>query len=235
MLEKEIRRLGKSPAQLLKDEALTPALERYGFSDAEELLAAIGYGKVSARQTLGRLLSPEEFEELAEAADALERKIERKPARAKPLEDGIGIQGVEDVLVRFSKCCSPVPGDDIVGFITRGRGVSVHTRDCPNAVSLMSDPERRIAVHWDTQRKKVHPVKIRVEVAKDRPGMLAEITGAISSTNANIQQAEVIVTEQRTGVNTFVLEVSDLRQLTATIQAIQKVDGVVGVERMRSL
>ncbi|MFA5029110.1 MAG: bifunctional (p)ppGpp synthetase/guanosine-3',5'-bis(diphosphate) 3'-pyrophosphohydrolase [Candidatus Methylomirabilota bacterium] len=235
MLEKEIRRLSKSPAQLMKDEALAPALERYGFADADELFAAIGYGKVSARQALGRLLGPEEYTELIEAADARERKVERKPVRPRPVEEGISIQGVEDVLVRFSKCCSPVPGDDIVGFITRGRGVSVHTRDCPNAVSLMADPERQIAVHWDGQRRELHPVKIRVEVAKDRPGMLAEITGAISSTNANIAHAEVRVTEQRTGVNTFILEVSDLRQLTATIQAIQKVDGVVGVERIRSL
>jgi len=235
MLEKEIRRLSKSPAQLMKDEALAPALERYGFADVDELFAAIGYGKVSARQALGRLLGPEEYTELIEAADARERKVERKPVRPRPVEEGISIQGIEDVLVRFSKCCSPVPGDDIVGFITRGRGVSVHTRDCPNAVSLMADPERQIAVHWDGPRRELHPVKIRVEVAKDRPGMLAEITGAISSTNANIAHAEVRVTEQRTGVNTFILEVSDLRQLTATIQAIQKVDGVVGVERVRSL
>ena len=235
VLEKEIRRLSKSPAQLLKSEALAPALERYGFADGDELFAAIGYGKVSARQALGRLLSPDEYEQLAEAADAHERKVERRPLRPRPAEDGVSIQGIDDVLVRFSKCCSPVPGDDIVGFITRGRGVSVHTRDCPNAVSLMSDPERQIAVHWDGPRKELHPVKIRVEVSKDRPGMLAEITGAISSTNANIAHAEVTVTEQRTGVNTFVLEVNDLRQLNATIQAIQKVDGVVGVERVRAL
>jgi GTP pyrophosphokinase len=234
MLEKEIRRLGKSPGQLMKEETLRPALERYGFGDADELHAAIGYGKVSARQAVGRLISPEEYEELTEAADLRDKKVERRPSRPRTAEDGISIQGVEDILVRFSKCCSPVPGDDIVGFITRGRGVSIHTRDCPNAVSLMSDPERQITVHWDGPRKEVHQVKIRVEINKDRPGMLAEITSAISSTNTNISHAEVRVTEQRTGVNTFVLEVSDLRQLTAAIQAIKRVDGVVDVERVRS-
>ena len=227
--------MGKSLGQLLKPEAGKLALERYGFSSEEELFAAIGYGKVSPRQAVGRLLPPEEFQALTEAEETREKKGERKPTRPRPAEEGVRIRGVDDILVRFSKCCNPVPGDEIIGFITRGRGVSIHTADCPNAVSLMADPERQIAVSWDGQRKESHQVKIRVEIGKDRPGMLAEITSAISGTNTNIAQAEVRVTEERTGVNTFVLEVNDLRQLQAVIQAIQKVDGVVGVERMKSL
>jgi GTP pyrophosphokinase len=234
LLEKEIRRLGKSPAQLLKPEAVAQALQRYGLANEDELFAAVGYGKVSPRQAVGRLLSPEEFQALTDAEEAREKKAERKPARPKPPEDGVSIRGVDDVLVRFSKCCNPVPGDEIVGFITRGRGISVHTLDCPNAVSLMADPERRIAVHWDGQRREAHQVKIRVEVGKDRPGILAEITAAISGLNTNIAHAEIVVTEQRTGLNTFVLEVTDLRQLQSVMQAIQKVDGVVGVERVKA-
>jgi GTP diphosphokinase / guanosine-3',5'-bis(diphosphate) 3'-diphosphatase len=236
MLEKEIRRLGKSPSLLLRPEALALALERYGLGTEEELFAAVGYGKISSRQAVGRLLPPEEFQALTEAAETREKKTERKPpARPRPAEEGVGIRGVDDILVRFSKCCSPVPGDEIIGFITRGRGVSIHTVDCPNAVSLMADPERQIAVHWDGQRKGSHQVKIRVEIGKDRPGILAEISTAISGTNTNIAQAEIRVTEERKGVNTFTLEVNDLRQLQAAMQAIQKVDGVVGVERIRSL
>ncbi len=235
LVEKEIRRLGKSPGQLLKPEAMAPALQRYGFSNEEELFAAVGYGKVSPRQAVGRLLSPEEFAALTEAEEIREKKAERKSTRPRPAEDGVSILGIDDVMVRFSKCCNPVPGDEIVGFITRGRGISVHTPDCPNAISLMSDPERRIAVHWDGQRQEApHQVKIRVEIGKDRPGILAEITAAISNTNTNIAHAEVRVTEQRTGVNTFVLEVTDLRQLQSVMQAIEKVDGVVGVERVRA-
>ncbi len=235
MLEKEIRRLGKSPSQLLKPEAVALALERYGMQAEDELFAAIGYGKVSPRQAVGRLLSPEEFQALTEAEEAQEKKVERKPARAKTAEEGVRIRGIDDILVRFSKCCNPVPGDEIIGFITRGRGVSVHTVDCPNAASLMSDPDRQIEVSWDGQRKEAHQVKIRVEIGTDRPGLLAEITTAISSTNTNISHAEIRVTEERTGVNTFVLEVNDLRQLQAAMQAIGKVDGVVGVERVKSL
>jgi GTP pyrophosphokinase len=210
-------------------------LERYGFQVDDELFAALGYGKVSPRQAVGRLLPPEEFQALTQAEDSREKKGDRKPARARPAEEGVRIRGIDDILVRFSKCCSPVPGDDIVGFITRGRGVAVHTTDCPNVASLMTDPERQIAVSWDGKRKEPHQVKIRVEIGKDRPGVLAEITTAISSTNTNITQADIRVTEERVGVNNFVLEVSDLKQLQATMLAIRKVDGVIGVERVRSL
>jgi guanosine-3',5'-bis(diphosphate) 3'-pyrophosphohydrolase len=235
MLEKEIRRLGKAPSQLLKPEVLVSALERYGLGNEDELFAVIGYGKVSPRQAVTRLLPPEELQALTEAEEAKEKKAERKPTRPKPVEEGVSIRGIDDILVHFAKCCSPVPGDDIIGFITRGRGVSVHTLDCPNAVSLIADPERQIAVHWDGHRKSSHQVRIRVEIGKDRPGILAEISTAISDTNTNIAHAEIRVTEERTGVNTFTLEVSDLKQLQAAMQAIKKVDGVVGVERVRSL
>ena len=235
MLEKEIRRLGKSPSQLFKPETLAPILERYGLGSEDEFFAAVGYGKVSPRQAVVRLLPPEELQALTEAEEAREKKTDRKPARTRPTDEGVRIRGIDDILVRFSKCCSPVPGDEIIGFITRGRGVSIHTADCSNAVSLMADPERQIAVNWDGQRKGSHQVKIRVQIGMDRPGILAEISTAISGTNTNIAQAEIRVTEERTGLNTFVLEVNDLRQLQAAMQAIQKVDGVVGVERIKSL
>ncbi len=235
LLEKEIRRLGKSPAQLLRPDMMALALERYGFQGEDELFAALGYGKVSPRQAVGRLLPPEEFQALTQVEEGREKKGDRKTTRPRPVEDGVRIRGIDDVLVRFSKCCSPVPGDDIVGFITRGRGVAVHTADCPNVASLMADPDRQIAVSWDGKRKEPHQVKIRVEIGKDRPGVLAEITTAISSTNANITQADIRVTEEHIGVNNFVLEVSDLTQLQAAMLAIQKVDGVINVQRVRAL
>jgi GTP pyrophosphokinase len=234
LLEKEIRRIGKSTNQLLRPEAMKLALERYGIGSEEEFFAALGYGKISPRQAVGRLLPPEEYQSFTTAEADREKRPERKASRAKTPEDGVRILGVDDILVRFSKCCNPVPGDEIIGFITRGRGVAIHTADCPNAGSLMADPERQIAVSWDAQRKAPHQVKIRVEINKDRPGMLADITTAISSTNTNIAHAEVRVTEERTGLNLFTLEVSDLRQLEAAMLAIQKVNGVVGVERIKS-
>jgi GTP pyrophosphokinase len=230
--EKEARKYGKGSTQILKSENLLKAAERFGFLNEEDLFAAVGYGKVSPRQILSKILPPEELPQLKEQEEAKAKKPGR-PLQPR-IEEGIKIAGVEDVLVKFSKCCNPLPGDEVVGFITRGRGVSIHTADCPNAQQLMYDTERKINVEWDSDRKGSHQVKIIVLIGKDRPGVLAEISSAISSTNTNITQAEVKVTEERMGRNTFVLEVSDLNQLKAAIAAIQKVDGVIEVERVRA-
>ena len=230
--EKEIRKLGKSPTQVLNSESTAKAAERFGFHNQEDLFAAVGYGKVSPRQVISKILPPEELPQLKELEESKEKRPERvfKPKTG----EGIKISGIEDILFKFSKCCNPLPGDEIVGYITRGRGVSIHTTDCPNVQQLMYDAERRIDAEWDLAQIGSHQVKIMVLIGKDRPGVLAEISSAISSTNTNIAQAEVKVTEEGTGQNTFVLEVSDLNQLKTVIAAIQKVDGVISVERVRA-
>jgi GTP pyrophosphokinase len=129
-----------------------------------------------------------------------------------------------------------VPGDPIVGFITRGRGITVHTRDCPNLASGAVDTERRVAVEWEVAEKKpALPVKIAVFIGRDRPGLLAEISAAISSRQANIVKAEVTVTEDRKGINHFTVEVADLDQLQGVMGAIAAVKDVIGVERVRGL
>lgn len=230
MLEKEIRKLGKSPAALMKPERMQPALTRMGLPSEDELLGHIGYGKMSARQAAARLLTPEEQAQLPTAEEKKAVKT-TKP----PVDEGIKISGVDNVLIRFSKCCNPLPGDEIIGFITRGRGVSIHTADCPNIDSLSYDPERHIRVEWEVDKKVSHPVKISVLAGEDRPGLLAEITAAISFGNANITEADVKVTEDRRGINTFVLEIRDLAQLQQIMQAINKIKGVMGVERVRTL
>ena len=230
--QKEARRYGKGSTQILKSENLINVEERFGFLNEEDLFAAVGYGKVSPKQIMSKILPPEELPQLKELEEAKGKKPGR-PLQPR-IEEGIKIAGVEDILVKFSKCCNPLPGDEVVGFITRGRGVSVHTADCPNVQQLLYDSERKIKVEWDSDRKGSHQVKIVVLIGKDRPGVLAEISSAISSTNTNIAQAEVKVTEDRMGRNTFVLEVSDLNQLKAAIAAIQKVDGVIDVERVRA-
>ncbi|MBI3988209.1 MAG: bifunctional (p)ppGpp synthetase/guanosine-3',5'-bis(diphosphate) 3'-pyrophosphohydrolase [candidate division NC10 bacterium] len=232
LLEREVRRLGKSPSALLSPEALAPLLQRSGFAHPEEFFAAVGYGRFSPRQAMLKLLPPEELKLLER--EEREAKGERK-TKPRISEEGVKIRGVNDVLVRFAKCCNPLPGDEIVGFITRGRGVSIHTRDCPNADQLLVDPDRKIVVEWDSDRQVSHQVRILVTVGKDRPGLLAEISSAISASNINIAQAEVKVTEDRKGLNTFMLEVSDLKQLQAAMHAIQRIDGVLKVERVKSL
>jgi guanosine-3',5'-bis(diphosphate) 3'-pyrophosphohydrolase len=225
LLEKELRRVGMSPAQLLKPEALGRTLARYGYGAPDEFFATVGYGKLSPRQAMAKLLPPEALPPDEDAR--ADRKV--RPRQ----DDGVTLQGVDDLLIRFARCCSPLPGDEIVGFITRGRGVSVHAADCPNVDQLLYDPERKISVSWEATPKTAHQVKIRVTIGKDRPGILAAISSAISASKINIAQADVRVTEDRKGLNTFTLEVSDLKQLQSAMGAIRQIDGVMGVERIR--
>jgi GTP pyrophosphokinase len=174
-----------------------------------------------------KLLPPEQAQAIVE-----EETKDRKPVIPAGAE-GIRIDGVDDILIHFAKCCNPLPGDEIIGFITRGRGVTIHSADCPNIIAFRFDRERQIDVQWDDRVKMPHQVKILVTIGQDRPGLLAEISTAISSTNTNIAQAEVKVTEDKRGLNTFVLEVVDLKQLQVAMQAIRRVRGVMGVERIR--
>jgi GTP pyrophosphokinase len=128
-----------------------------------------------------------------------------------------------------------LPGDQIVGFITRGRGLTVHTRDCLTVAKSVLDRERLINVEWDVEESAKRPVRVAVYIGRDRPGILAEITGAISSRNGNITKAEVTVTDDRRGINNFVIEVESLGQLQEIMGAIRDVRDVINVERVRGL
>ncbi len=225
LLDRELRKLGKGGR--LKLETFPQMLQHYGVASEEDLCAAIGYGKISPRQAVLKLLPPEQAQAIVE-----EETKDRKPVIPAGAE-GIRIDGVDDILIHFAKCCNPLPGDEIIGFITRGRGVTIHSADCPNIIAFRFDRERQIDVQWDDRVKMPHQVKILVTIGQDRPGLLAEISTAISSTNTNIAQAEIKVTEDKRGLNTFVLEVVDLKQLQVAMQAIRRVRGVMGVERIR--
>jgi len=230
LFERETKKYRLSPAALLASDEMKKLLSELGFSSVEDLLASIGYGKTSVHPVLGKLAPVEVLE--AERAQEGRPAKQARPAR---LTGGVKIRGVEDLLVRFAKCCAPVPGDDIVGFITRGRGLTVHTRDCLSVVREVLDKERMVSVEWDVAEPATRPVKIAVYIGRDRPGLLAEISAAISSQQGNITKAEVTVTEDRKGINHFVVEVTDLTQLQGIIQAIRDVKDVINVERVRGL
>ena len=229
LFEREARKYRLSPAALLGGDAVKQAATDAGFPGVDDLLASIGYGKTSVHQVLGRLAP-------AALPDAGTEPRPRPGARPRT-ESGVKIRGVDDLLVRFAKCCSPVPGDPIVGFITRGRGLTVHTRDCLTVAKSVLDRERLINVDWDGEEPgtATRPVRIAVYISNDRPGLLAEITGAISSRNGNITKAEVTVTEDKRGLNHFVIEVADLRQLQEIMAAIRDIRDVMNVERVRGL
>ena len=228
LLEKELRKHGFSLNRALSSQELSDAVHELGFQTSEDLLAGVGYGKVSLGQIIGRVVPHEKLKAEPSKPGRIGKVLEK--IRKKP-SSAIKIHGVEDIMVRFAKCCNPLPGDPVVGFITRGRGVTVHTTDCPHG--LEADPERRIEVEWDMKKKASRPAKIRV-FCVDQKGMLAGITGAITNSEANIISANVQSTDDHKGLNTFEVDVQDLDHLNRVINALLKVKGVYRVERMRN-
>ncbi|HET6411391.1 MAG TPA: bifunctional (p)ppGpp synthetase/guanosine-3',5'-bis(diphosphate) 3'-pyrophosphohydrolase, partial [Anaeromyxobacter sp.] len=212
LAERELRRFGLTLNRVHKSGELEKAAQALGYRISDDLLAGLGYGKTSPLQILQQLLPAEKLAEAPPSAEPsptsriteLFRKMARRPV------EGVRINGIDDVLVRYGKCCNPVPGDDIVGFITRGRGVTVHTRACDKSLAL--DPLRRVDVAWDTNAGQVkRPVSIRV-ITDDRPGVLAQISKAISEAGMNISQATCRTTGLGRAVNTFEMLISDLKQ-----------------------
>jgi GTP pyrophosphokinase len=227
--EKEFRRLSLNFSKLQKSGDIRRAALEFGFVGEEDLLAAIGYGKLSCNQLAGKILPPEKLETVVEQR---QNRLAKAVDKLKPkASNAIKITGIDDVLVRFGKCCNPLPGDEVVGFITRGRGVTVHTADCPFA--LDGDPERRIEVGWSKGKRAALPVKIRI-LCHDEKGVLANITMAITSCETNIASATIQSTLDKKGVNIFEVNVDDLDHLRRVMNSIMKVKGVIKVERLKS-
>jgi GTP pyrophosphokinase len=227
--EKEFRRYSLNFAKLLKGGDIKRVAAEFGFHGEDDLLAAVGYGKLSCLHVIGKLAPAEKLDLHKEKPESRIEKIVNK-FKGKS-SSAIQIGGVNDVMVRFGKCCNPLPGDEIVGFITRGRGVTVHSADC--VVALGSDPERRIEVAWSRDKKTALPVKIRV-ACHDQKGILANISQAITNCEANITSAHIQSTVDRMGVNIFEVEVTDLDHLRRVMNSIQKLPGITQVERLRS-
>ncbi len=226
--ERELRRYGLSLHKLQKDGELDKAAAGLGYRIGDDLLVALGYGKVAPKDLLHQLLPPERLAQTpvepqpASRLSEIFRRVARRPA------GGVRISGIDDVLVRFGRCCNPVPGDPIVGFITRGRGVTVHALACEKVMS--TDPLRRIDVAWDPKGDFKRLVSIRV-VTGDKPGLLAQISQKFSEAGVNISQANVRTGDER-AVHSFEVSVGDLKQLTAIMKSIARIDGVFSVERV---
>jgi GTP pyrophosphokinase len=226
LLEKELRKHGMGMKKTLGGEAFQKVITDLGFKGEEDVLAALGYGKVTLGQIISRILPEEERPEPAPAIPLT------GTGKSRPTpSSAIRIHGLDNVLFRFAKCCNPLPGDPAVGFITRGRGITVHTADCPHI--LEEDPERCVEVTWDEREAINRSVKIRVR-CHDRKGVLAGITGAITDSEANIVSATITSCDGDQGVNLFEIEVNDLNHLNRVFQALLKVKDVYKVERVRS-
>ena len=228
LLERDLGRYRLDLSKLRKDGRLAGAFEELGFHDEDGLLAAIGYGRTTTRQVLGKLLPPDELQERLKPEGALQRLF-RQVARQQ--STGVRVSGVGDLLVRFGKCCSPLPGERLAGFITRGRGVTVHSVGCPRA--LDSDPERRVDVSWAGDAQTLRPVKVEV-VSVDQPGMLAAVSNVISSSGINIARAEVQTESEEKAMSTFHLMVRNAEDLNRVLRSIGKIRGVLRVNRVRA-
>jgi GTP pyrophosphokinase len=237
LFERELKRydltLKKLEAQPQKLEALVQELG-VG-TKLEDLLAALGYGKLSLRSVLQRLLPADKLE----APPPPERKRPLADAVKRLLrvgEERVKVKGDDDLLIYRAKCCNPIMGEPIVGYITRGKGVSVHAQSCPNVKNLLYDPERRIAVEWDQAKaakgtsEPTYDVRLSVEV-EDRPGLLAAITAVLAGMSADIRNAEVRTFDDKTAAIELVLRIHDLKHLDKVVRSVRGVAGVLDVER----
>jgi GTP pyrophosphokinase len=204
-------------------------IKELGMKDEEAFLAALGYGRITTRQVLVKLVPPEKLDSGAKKADGALKNLFRLVSTQKR-GLGIRVKGVDDVLVRFALCCHPLPGERIMGFITRGRGVTVHTVGCPTVME--SDPHRKIEVSWEENLQAPRPVKIEVTCV-DQPGLLASISSAITSADANIARAQVRTFSSQRAVNTFEVMIKNSEHLRQVLQNISKVKGVYKAVRGR--
>jgi len=229
ILERDLGRHQLNLAKLRSDGTLRRVAEDLGQKDEDTLLAGVGYGKVTAQQVLGKILSPEELERRREKGEGRLQRLLRMVSRQT--KSGVQVSGVEDMLVRFGKCCSPLPGERITGFITRGRGVTVHALDCPKV--LESDPQRRIDVQWEDGKGTPRPVRVEVTCI-DQPGLLAAMSKTISSAGINITRAQVHALGDRKAQNVFELMVASADELNRVMRSLGRVRGVMKVARVRT-
>ncbi|HXV37673.1 MAG TPA: TGS domain-containing protein, partial [Myxococcota bacterium] len=227
ILDRELRKHGMSVARLLEGDALTELAKREVHGSTDALLGAVGYGRVSAAEVVRKLRG--EAPPAPERKPARIRDLFRRQAKTSP--SGIRVSGQSDVLVRFARCCAPLPGDEVVGFVTRGRGVTVHVRGCAKTYEL--DPARRIEVDWEAQAATPHCIKVRVR-SVDQPGLLAQVTKTISAAGINIGAARVSTTSDQKSLQTFELWVANVATLNAVMKQIGRIKGVLSVDRLRN-
>jgi len=223
LLERELRRTG-GVAQAMKAERLREAAAKFGLPDEEELLAALGNGDVSLLQVVQSLRGAPVKEAPEEAPPPSDQAA---PSAAR----GIRVRGVDNVLMQFGRCCSPLPGDRVLGYITRGRGVTIHRADCPNIQFLRAQPERLVEVEWDASQDGVYQVEIEVE-ALDRVGLLKDILAAVTETNTNVVSVHARVRKDKVGIVNIVVDIRNVTQLTAVMQRIGQLPEVYSVGRV---
>ncbi len=228
LLEKEVRRLGLSAKAVLDSSKLDDIASDFAAKKGEDVLAALGYGKASLQRVLERLVSSEQLGEPSQASQI--SSVVRRMFGAR--ERKIKVRGFDDLMVFRARCCNPIRGEKIVGYITRGKGVSVHSATCPNVLNLLYDPERRIEVVWDkADDSSSFTVGLTIQV-EDRRGILADVTSGIASVNVNMKKVEASANDNQHGRIRAMLDINDLKHLQRVIKVVRAVPGVLDVERV---
>lgn len=223
LIEKELSRHNMSLSKMLKGGELLNIAKDFGFETIDDLFASVGYGLYTPLQVLNKVVPEEEKP----------GKIKRIISSIKGGKDGaIKVRGIDNMFVRFARCCNPIPGDKICGFITRGRGVTVHAADCPNIHTY--DEQRRIDVAWEMDKGHTYPVKLKI-VGDDRRGLISDIGTAMAVNDVNIVSAKAMSLPDRTATGIYEIEIGHMSQLQKVIRSIQKIKGVKSVERMKRL
>jgi len=230
LFEKEADRFRLNTKKMLSNGDLDRIAPDYGVARSDDLLAAIGYGKVLPRSVIAKLLPPDRAAEVEQEKRPTLKQVVK---RALGLQDRIVVKGVDDLMVYRARCCNPIRGEEIVGYITRGKGVAVHSNRCPNKPALMVNPERLIEVEWmkaDAQHASAYPVTMKL-VTEDRPGMVADVTQAIAGVGTNIRDIRASLDDAGRGQLVLTAEIFDLKHLEKITGALKSVRGVIDVER----
>ncbi len=226
LLEKALERDRLKLPNIMKNEQILSIAKEFSFHSVEDLIAQIGFGKISPRQVLGRLKPKLGIKD--ERPPGLVGKMVGRFKRRKG-DHGIKVKGVRDMLIRFANCCHPLPGEPVIGFMTRGRGVTVHQRNCSHI--LNADPERLVEVSWQASKEDIYLAKIRV-TSVERKGVLSDISAILTQKDANIIEAQVKTTVDKKGIALFTIEVEDYNQLQNIMGAIKRIKNVLIVERL---
>ncbi len=238
-IDRELKKQGLLYSQLFKSDWLEIVFKKYNFNSQDDMFSAVGYGGIGASKIVTRLreeyrktLKPEELKDELEKEQLQKQEKDKDKKKKTVPENGVIVKGIENCLVRLSRCCNPVPGDDIIGYITRGRGVSVHRSDCINVTGSASEEERLIEVKWITAANAAYKADITV-MANDRTQLLMEVTNTIGEAKIPLKAMNARTTKDQIALIVLTLEITDTEQLEKIIKRLRKVDGVFEVNRSK--
>ncbi|TCO79842.1 RelA/SpoT family protein [Marinisporobacter balticus] len=237
LFEKEIKKNGYEVHELAKPQWMNQLIKKLRLNTIEDLYAAIGYGGILLNQVIPKLKqlhkSIQKEEKSIEEVVTQNKQYKDKAKKEKKDAQGVKVKGIDNILVRFSKCCTPVPGDEIVGFITRGRGVSVHRADCVNMLKGIDSLDRLIEVEWDENKQKSYETEIQI-ISTDRKGLLSEVTNFLSDIKLTVTAVNARTNKDKTAIVNLTIEITNIEQLSKLIKKVKSMQGVVDVYRVTS-